>query len=160
MNRLYAVESTPTLTGAIADHRLPLRPSEMEGLARAVAGAVGGGAASPGPEGAAAAWVAAVAKDLKAHAGRSLVIAGDYQPPAVHALAHEINQWLGNVGQTVVYGGPVEAQPVDTMASLAGLAADMKGGGGGIVLGGGGKPRLPPPPGPQIPAAQGPGEVP
>ncbi|HEY8149428.1 MAG TPA: TAT-variant-translocated molybdopterin oxidoreductase, partial [Vicinamibacteria bacterium] len=128
MNRLYAVESTPTLTGAIADHRLPLRPSEIEGFARAVAGAVGGGAARPGPEGTAGAWVASVAKDLKAHAGRSLVMAGDYQSPAVHALAHEINQWLGNVGQTVVYGAPVEAQPVDTMASLAELAADMKAG--------------------------------
>ena len=128
MNRLYAVETTPTLTGAIADHRLPLRPSEMEGFARAVAGAVGGGTAAPAPSGATGEWLAAVAKDLKAHAGRSLVIAGDYQPPAVHGLAHEINQFLGNVGQTVVYGAPVEAQPVDPMASLAELAADMKAG--------------------------------
>src|SRR5258707_952307 len=134
MNRLYAVESTPTLTGAIADNRLPLRRSEIEGFARAVAGAVGGGAARPGPEGTAGAWVASVAKDLKAHAGRSLVIAGDYQSPAVHALAHEINQWLGNVGQTVVYGAPVEAQPVDTMASLAELAADMKAGRVGVLV--------------------------
>jgi len=128
MNRLYAVESTPTLTGAIADHRLPLRPSEIEGFARAVAGAVGGGSGAPAPSGATGDWVAAVAKDLKAHGGRSLVIAGDYQSPAVHGLAHEINQFLGNVGQTVVYGAPVEAQPVDTMASLAELAADMKAG--------------------------------
>ena len=128
MNRLYAVESTPTLTGAIADHRLPLRPSEMEGFARAVAGAVGGGAAAPAPSGATGEWLAAVARDLKAHAGRSLVIAGDYQSPAVHGLAHEINQFLGNVGQTVVYGAPVEAQPVDPLASLAELAADMKAG--------------------------------
>ena len=51
MNRLYAVESTPTLTGAIADHRLPLRPSEIEGFARAVAGAVG-----VGIRGSAATW--------------------------------------------------------------------------------------------------------
>jgi len=128
MNRLYAVESTPTLTGAIADHRLPLRPSEMEGFARAVAGAVGGGAAAPGPSGATGEWLAAVAKDLKAHGGRSLVIAGDHQSPAVHGLAHEINQFLGNVGQTVVYGAPVEAQPVDPLVSLAELAADMKAG--------------------------------
>jgi molybdopterin-containing oxidoreductase family iron-sulfur binding subunit len=128
MNRLYAVESTPTLTGAIADHRLPLRPSEMEGFARAVAGAVGGGAAGPAPSGATGEWAAAVAKDLKAHSGRSLVLAGEYQSPAVHGLAHEINQFLGNIGQTVVYGPPVEAQPVDPLASLAELAADMKAG--------------------------------
>jgi MoCo/4Fe-4S cofactor protein with predicted Tat translocation signal len=128
MNRLYVVESTPTLTGAIADHRLPLRPSEIEGFARAVAGGVGGGAAAPSPGGATGEWVAAVAKDLKAHAGRSLVLAGDHQSAAVHGLAHEINQFLGNVGQTVVYGPPVEAQPVDTLASLGELAADMKAG--------------------------------
>jgi MoCo/4Fe-4S cofactor protein with predicted Tat translocation signal len=140
MNRLYAVESTPTLTGAIADHRLPLRPSELEGFARAVAGAVGGGAAAPAPAGAMGEWAAAVARDLKAHAGRSLVIAGDHQSPAVHGLAHEMNQFLGNVGQTVVYGPPVEAQPVDTMASLAELAADMKEGRVEVLLVLGGNP--------------------
>ena len=32
MNRLYAVESMPTLTGAKADHRLPMRASEIEAL--------------------------------------------------------------------------------------------------------------------------------
>jgi molybdopterin-containing oxidoreductase family iron-sulfur binding subunit len=126
MNRLYVVETTPSPTGAIADHRLPLRPSELEGFARAVSAAMGGGAA--GASGPAAAWAAAVARDLQAHAGRSLVLAGDYQPAAVHALAHEMNQRLGNVGQTVVYGAPVEARPVDPMASLAELTADMKSG--------------------------------
>jgi molybdopterin-containing oxidoreductase family iron-sulfur binding subunit len=89
---------------------------------------VGGGSAGAAPGGATGEWAAAVAKDLKAHGGRSLVIAGDCQSAAVHGLAHEINQFLGNVGQTVVYGAPVEAQPVDTMASLAELAADMKAG--------------------------------
>ena len=37
LNRLYAVESTPTNTGTKADHRLPLRPTEIETFARAVA---------------------------------------------------------------------------------------------------------------------------
>ena len=36
--------------------------------------------------------------DLQAHMDRSLVIAGEEQPPAVHALAHAINEALGNVG--------------------------------------------------------------
>ena len=44
MNRLYAIESTPSLTGAKADHRLPLRATDIEGFARAVAAAVGAGA--------------------------------------------------------------------------------------------------------------------
>jgi MoCo/4Fe-4S cofactor protein with predicted Tat translocation signal len=120
-NRLYVVESSPTLAGAIADHRLPLRPSEVEGFARAVAAGLGlpveGGAAHP--------WVAPVAKDLAARRGRSLVLAGEAQPPAVHALAHAINDRLGNMGKTVTCTAPVEARPIDQAASLAELARDM-----------------------------------
>ena len=61
-------------------------------------------------------------------AARSLVIAGDGQPPAVHALAHAMNQALGNVGRTVVYTQPVEAEPVDQLESLRELVADMNAG--------------------------------
>ena len=41
MNRLYAVESSPTVTGAAADHRLPLRVSDMDRFARALARQLG-----------------------------------------------------------------------------------------------------------------------
>jgi len=51
MNRLYAVESSPSVTGAAADHRLPLRASEIEAFARTVAAALGlSEARSPDPE--------------------------------------------------------------------------------------------------------------
>jgi molybdopterin-containing oxidoreductase family iron-sulfur binding subunit len=131
MNRLYAIESTPTLTGAKADHRLPIGASEVEGFARELAAAIGG--AGPQPDRTAsvprpgapeiATWVAAVAKDLQAHRGRSVVVAGDYQPAAVHAAAHGINQALGNIGTTVTYGGAVDAAPTDHHASIRELVA-------------------------------------
>jgi len=73
-------------------------------------------------------FIDAVAKDLAAHRGRSLVVAGDAQPAEVHALAHAMNQALGNVGQTVVYTDPVEAAPVDQLESLRDLVADMSAG--------------------------------
>ena len=73
-------------------------------------------------------WVTAVAKDLQAHRGASLVLAGDSQPPIVHALAHAMNEALGNVGQTVVYTNSVEAEPIDQLASLQNLVADMDAG--------------------------------
>jgi molybdopterin-containing oxidoreductase family iron-sulfur binding subunit len=41
MNRLYAIESMPTSTGARADHRLPMKPSAIEAAAWLVAAAVG-----------------------------------------------------------------------------------------------------------------------
>ena len=123
MNRLYVAESTPTLTGMKADHRLALRPSEIEGLARAVATAVGantGGSSAPAYT-AHAGWIAAVARDLQANRGKCIVIAGDEQQPAVHALAHAMNDVLGNVGQTVLYTDAVEISATDEQAKKSQL---------------------------------------
>jgi MoCo/4Fe-4S cofactor protein with predicted Tat translocation signal len=119
-NRLYVVESTPSITGSLADHRLPLRSSEVEAVARAIAEGLGvhsGGGASA-PAGVPASWVTAVVRDLQQHKGSSLVVAGEVQPPAVHALAHAMNQALGNVGATVVYTDPLEAEPANEIKSL------------------------------------------
>jgi MoCo/4Fe-4S cofactor protein with predicted Tat translocation signal len=133
MNRLYAIESMPTSTGARADHRLPMRPSQIESAARQIAAALerSGGPGGPGGPGRTerdTKFLDAVAKDLQAHRGRSLVVAGDGQSPAVHALAHGMNQALGNVGRTVVYTQTAEAEPVDQIASLRDLVSDLDGG--------------------------------
>jgi MoCo/4Fe-4S cofactor protein with predicted Tat translocation signal len=134
MNRLYAVESSPTCTGSIADHRLPLAPAELEALLLALAREVGV-AVPPAAAGSgevahpkAQAWLPALAADLKAHAGSSLVVAGETTSPAAHVLAHAINDKLGNVGKTVVYSEPVALDPVDDLESIAALVADMQGG--------------------------------
>ena len=106
INRLYAIETTVTLTGAKADHRLAVKPSQMAEIAKAVAKAVGvTGANSTYTEN--AAWIAAMAKDLIEYKGKSLVVAGNNQPAIVHALAHAMNAALGNAGQTVVYTDPM-----------------------------------------------------
>jgi MoCo/4Fe-4S cofactor protein with predicted Tat translocation signal len=135
MNRLYVVESSPTLTGAKAEHRLPMKAAEIEGFARKLAAVVGAGAApsavpgTPMPGGELVEkWTAAVAKDLQNHRGRSVVIPGEFQPAAVHGLAHAMNAALGNVGATVTYAPALEPQPVDQHASLAELAGAMEAG--------------------------------
>ncbi len=128
MNRLYVVEPTPSVTGATADHRLPLRASEVELFARALAAKLGlGGSAAALPPGAEK-WLDAVAKDLQKHKGASLVVAGEQQPAEVHALAHAINAALGNVGTTLYYTEPVEAHPVSHLESLRELCADIDAG--------------------------------
>jgi molybdopterin-containing oxidoreductase family iron-sulfur binding subunit len=126
MNRLYAVESTPTITGAMADHRRALAPSEVEALAWKIAGELGVGtaASASGSD----KWIAAVARDLKEKSGRSLVIAGDECSPAIHALVHAMNAALSNVGRSVVYINSVEANPANQLAGLGELLAEMEGG--------------------------------
>jgi MoCo/4Fe-4S cofactor protein with predicted Tat translocation signal len=125
MPRLYAIESTPTLTGAKADHRLALKASEVEAAARALSGAGSRGSFS---NAGAQKFLAAVIKDLQSHRGRSLVVAGEYQPAPVHRLAHQINQALGNVGTTVTYAPTVEVNSMDQTASLRDLVAAMDAG--------------------------------
>jgi len=128
LNRLYTVESMPTSTGAMADHRLPLRAADVENFARLLATSVGvnvppGTAAKiPGD------WVAAVGRDLASHRGSSLVIAGEEQPLVVHAIAHTINSALGNVGKTVIYTEPLDANPVNHLESLRDLVGDLNSG--------------------------------
>jgi molybdopterin-containing oxidoreductase family iron-sulfur binding subunit len=126
MNRLYVVEPTPTVTGATADHRLPLRASDVELFARALAAklGLGGGASLPSAE----KWLDGVAADLQKHRGTSLVVAGEQQSAEVHALAHAINAALGNAGVTVYQTEPVEAQPVNHLQSITDLCADMDAG--------------------------------
>jgi molybdopterin-containing oxidoreductase family iron-sulfur binding subunit len=149
MNRLYVIESTPSSTGVKADHRLPVKASSLETLAQAfvyatVPTTVGGPATDEDLRRGRTAAVgnpavgqlsemerrlfSAALTDLTLHQGRSLVIAGDHQLPIVHALAHSINAQLGNVGKTVFYSDPVDANPINQTDSLKELVADMNGG--------------------------------
>ncbi|HEY3973945.1 MAG TPA: TAT-variant-translocated molybdopterin oxidoreductase [Candidatus Sulfotelmatobacter sp.] len=121
MNRLYVIESTPTSTGVKADHRLSMRASEVEGFARVLS--VKGDIPVEFEH-----FCKPLFADLEAHNGSSLVIAGDHQHPYVHAIAHFMNQRLGNVGKTVFYADPVDANPVNQTESLKDLVADMQAG--------------------------------
>jgi molybdopterin-containing oxidoreductase family iron-sulfur binding subunit len=125
MNRLYSVESLPSNTGAVADNRLALRPSEVEGFARAVAAELGveGVKTSAILSEVQRKWVAVLKRDLsdEKNRGKSVVLAGDAQPPIVHALAHAMNHALGNHtgdARTVSYIDPIEARPADQTAEL------------------------------------------
>jgi molybdopterin-containing oxidoreductase family iron-sulfur binding subunit len=134
LNRLYVVESSPTITGAAADHRLALGPSAIVHWAGACAKTFLGERTHlyfdswTSPAGRAAEWLAAVTADLEAHRGRSLVVAGDHQPPVIHALALLVNEALGNIGTSVRLSEPVEADPIDHLTSLGQLVADMNAG--------------------------------
>jgi Fe-S-cluster-containing dehydrogenase component len=132
MARLYVIESTPSSTGAKADHRLPMQASEVESFARSLLGQLN---AKPVlPVGASAhqqktfMFADATGTDLTRARGASVIIPGEHQPPAVHALAHAINAALGNIGKTVFYSDPVPAFTGNHNDSLKELVADMRAG--------------------------------
>jgi molybdopterin-containing oxidoreductase family iron-sulfur binding subunit len=132
LNRLYSIESTPTTTGLKAEHRLGLRASEIPAFAAELAKAVG----VAGVDAPAYAWtdeqkklLAALTGDLKAHAGKSVVIPGLYQDPSVSALASAINTTLGNAGKTVLpFSEPANPLPSDQLADMKALVADLNAG--------------------------------
>ncbi len=109
MNRLYVAESAFSITGAMADHRFRIKPSEAAALALALAGK-GNGAPY---------WLDILRRDLEGHRGRSLVVAGPRQPAAVHALVWLINAELGNLGETVWFTEPPLPPSPQSIGDLA-----------------------------------------
>ncbi len=133
LSRLYVVEPSFSLTGAMADHRMRLKGAQVGPFLAAVASQVfaQGGTAPAGAESVVSKltggadfgkWPAAVAKDLLAHKGQCLILVGERQPAAVHALGALLNMALGNVGTTVSFVRPEHSET----GSLSELAESLK----------------------------------
>jgi molybdopterin-containing oxidoreductase family iron-sulfur binding subunit len=130
MNRLYMAESSPSVTGSIADHRLPLSPSEIENAALFLASELGvlPAKAASGLTADQTKWLQTAARDLQAHGGASIIMMGESLPPRLHALEQRMNERLGNFGKTVMHRAPAQAEPVIHVESLGSLVKDMKAG--------------------------------
>ncbi len=129
MNRLYMIEGSSTMTGSNADHRLAVKPSQIEGFARAIAARLGLAVTAPTGDVAGQPWLDALTADLKSAGKGALVLAGERQPAAVHALAYAINQALGAVGNTVNFIAPVaQGYAGDGYTALKTLAQEMSSG--------------------------------
>jgi len=132
MNRLYVAETQVSLMGAMADARLPAKPSELPRIAsellRAVAGALGAStpaelralpAANPPLPEFARAFVQASARDLVAHRGRAVVLANESADETVQLAAFALNQLLA--GAAVELLPPVELEPLAGPGALTDL---------------------------------------
>jgi MoCo/4Fe-4S cofactor protein with predicted Tat translocation signal len=124
MNRLYVVETMPTVTGFKAEHRLGLKPSEIATFATALAN----GAAPQGATAEQQKFFSTLSDDLKKSGGKCVVIPGEQAAPAVHAAAYALNASLGAVGKTVIYTETVNPLPSEQMADFKSLVADMNAG--------------------------------
>ncbi|HTH53154.1 MAG TPA: TAT-variant-translocated molybdopterin oxidoreductase [Edaphobacter sp.] len=124
LNRLYVVESMPTVTGFKAEHRLALRPSQIAQFADALVY----GTAPQGLNADQQKFFAAVLADLKKNNGKAVVIPGEQASASVHAACYAINTLIGAVGKTVVYTETVNPMPTEQLPELKALVADMNAG--------------------------------
>ena len=124
MNRMYVIETMPTVTGYKAEHRLSLKPSELEAMAIGLSGGSARGKLTPEQD----QFFKSLIKDLEASHGKVVVIPGEQASPAVHAAAYALNQTYGAVGSTVIYTQTVNPMPSEQTADLKALVAEMNAG--------------------------------
>lgn len=128
ISRLYVIESTYTVTGGMADHRLRLRAGDIPAFAAALAAELGlGELREAGARFAGHPYVVEIARDLRAAGARGVVLAGETQPPAVHALCAVINDLLGSLGRTVILHA-LDEPATPQHAALADLVQAMQAG--------------------------------
>src|SRR5690606_22686749 len=113
MSRMYIAETMLSITGTVADERLPLRPSQLLKVATSLLGRLNGQTGPiEGLDDRAVAWIDHAARDLKQAGRNAVVTAGASAPASVHAWVHAINDLLGNAGNTVTYlPAPVQRPP-------------------------------------------------
>ena len=124
LSRLYVAESSLTLTGAFADHRLRRSSRQVHSLGRALAAYVlrKNEDASLGADD--RRWVKRVGDELLAHHGEGLVLVGDAMPAELHALGFALNEALGNLGSTLTLIEPL-LQPRARREEFAELVSEL-----------------------------------
>ncbi|MGA7129301.1 MAG: TAT-variant-translocated molybdopterin oxidoreductase [Chthoniobacterales bacterium] len=122
-NYLYVAEPSPTITGSMAEMRLPMAGWKISGLVQALANQLSAKESKAEvDEPDAVAWMQECVARLQASRGHCLVVAGYRQPALVHHWVHAINVALGNIGKTVSYRqvtGISLASPSQGIAKLA-----------------------------------------
>ena len=133
MNRLYVVEHQYTVTGGMADHRMPLKSSEHISLLIEVASKVAeltgddslkslidGKKSNLSLDDKWKPWVEEAVKDLFENKGKSVVVTGTRCDEAAHLLCLAINNALGSIGSNnpvqIVKGMTSESESINDLA--------------------------------------------
>lgn len=108
MSRHFQFESIMSVTGANADVRMAIKPSQEGLVAAALLQLIGGEKIADVPADLLSSpAVVAAADELKKTAGESLVVAGS-NDPNVQTIVNAINSKLGNYESTINLNNPVE----------------------------------------------------
>ncbi|PKV66297.1 TAT-variant-translocated molybdopterin oxidoreductase [Pontibacter ramchanderi] len=104
MSRHYQFETIMSLTGANADVRVPIKPSEELAIATAIYNGLSGQGVNA-PANVDKKALENAIKDLRANNGRALVVSGS-NDPAVQTLVTAINKTIGAEGATIDTASP------------------------------------------------------
>jgi molybdopterin-containing oxidoreductase family iron-sulfur binding subunit len=131
MSRHIQFESNMTNTGAMADKRYKLKPSELGGALVALYNEITGGSLAGGKT-SLTAEVKAAAKELKAAGRKGLVVSGTNDAD-IEAITIAINQALGADGTTLSYSKKAHFRKGND-ADMDKLIADMNAGSVGTLM--------------------------
>ncbi|HEY3296406.1 MAG TPA: 4Fe-4S dicluster domain-containing protein [bacterium] len=130
INKLVTFEPFMSMTGANADERYRVHPAKMLVVARAIAQAISSGnghlADAEGEAGLPAGTLERVVQDLKANAGKGIVIAPD--DDTLQLIANQLNSQLGNEGMTIDGASAPSQQSQGSHKDLFTLINDMRAG--------------------------------
>ena len=134
MSRHYQFESILSITGANADYRIQIKPSEegavLVQIYNAIASRAGRAAVSGGVE---KPHLAKAAEELWANRGKALVVSGS-NDKNIQIIVNAINDMLGSYGTTILPGQPVNFRQGNDEA-MAAFVEDLKGGRvGGVIF--------------------------
>lgn len=139
LNRLYAIAAAPDVTTALADFRLPLSPARTRVVLNALARALAVGREESTPPASASSaptptpspltsdeknFVTALARDLRAHAGSALCIAGPEEDADIQRWALAMNAHLGATPRLLHFRSAVRS---DAHRRSAGTLPDLAG---------------------------------
>jgi MoCo/4Fe-4S cofactor protein with predicted Tat translocation signal len=128
MSRHFQFESILSITGANADYRTQIKPSEEGAVAIALYNILAGKAGRAAVSGSdvKVANLEKAAEELWSARGKAVVVAGS-NDKSVQIIVNAINDILGSYGTTILPGLPVNYRQGDD-AAMAAFVADLEGG--------------------------------
>ncbi|MGB5929665.1 MAG: TAT-variant-translocated molybdopterin oxidoreductase [Cyclobacteriaceae bacterium] len=128
MSRHFQFETVRTLTGANADYRTPIKPSEEGAVAAALYNIINGGKSESN-----FAFLNKAADALRSARGRSVVVSGSNDPD-VQEIVNDINASLGNYGTIINTAAPLMSRQGND-ADMSRFIQDVQNGrAGGVII--------------------------
>ncbi|HNQ11622.1 MAG TPA: TAT-variant-translocated molybdopterin oxidoreductase [Bacteroidia bacterium] len=135
ISRHYQIESALSLSGSNADHRYPVKPSEMGSIVVSLynkVAALNGGQTVQSVSSRIDKALSQIAQDVSKAKGKAIVVCGS-NDPSIQSMVNGINQLLGSYGNTIFTSNPTKFRNSDD-AAVEKLLSDLNAGNIGAII--------------------------